>query len=195
MMTQTQIRSATGFLKAGPIPAHKIIDRSAILPKLGGIYLFFAKGGLSILRTSAYFACGGAVPITIEGYTLLYIGAASNLANRIPQHLFCDLTSSSLRGTLLALQLQLRAISKSRTRHKDVKGERTLTRWLATNAVFAISAADKPFAIEREAVRRLPAPFNIMHRREEPYARLLSALRCSAFPAGAPSRYRKLRAG
>jgi len=183
---------STSFGEVRLIPVWAILNQSAHLPTGPGIYLFLAKGGHELLSASAYYNCGGLKPKAIRKHVHLYTGAARRLGDRLKQHIYSDIECSSLRKSLLALQKELGAISATKTPQCKVQGELTLTAWLSANGMFAVIENPEPFRYEEELLSEHPSPFNIVHRRQARYARLLSAIRCMAFPANAKS-HRKLR--
>jgi hypothetical protein len=175
------------------LPASLVFQQPAAVPMEAGAYLFFFNGGMRLLEETSYFECDPRHPLCIEGREHLYTGAARDLRVRLRQHLESDLTSSSLRMTLLAIEQKKHAISRSETPDCGIKGEKTLTAWLCTNAYVGLVLSKDPFKQERELLERYPSPFNIVMRRQHPYARALSKLRQSAFPADAPERWRRVR--
>lgn len=175
------------------LPASLVFQQPMAVPMQAGAYLFFFNGGMRLLEATSYFACDPRSPLSIGGREHLYTGAARDLRIRLRQHLEADLTSSSLRMTLLAIEQKKRAISLSRTPDCAIKGEKTLTAWLCANAHIGLVLSEDPFKQERELLERYPSPFNIVLRRRHPYARALSKLRQAAFPAHAPERWRRVR--
>lgn len=173
--------------------ARKVLRDPTTVPAEPGAYLFFFKGGTRLLRATSYFDHEARAPLTVRDRQHLYTGAARDLRVRLRQHMEADLTSSSLRMTLLAIEQKYSAISRSKTDDCTIKGERTLTRWLRGNAYIGIVAHDEPFMLERMLLEQHPSPFNIVMRRQHPYARTLSKCRQSVFPANKPDRWRRLR--
>jgi hypothetical protein len=176
------------------IPTHKLWDNLASVPALPGIYMFFLRGGTQLLLATSYFEVGGGAPLSLRGREHLYTGAAAiTLRERLHQHLRADVTSSSLSRSLLAVERARQAISKSGTPACRVKGERTLTKWLKENALVGIETTDDPYGREEELLSQFASPFNIAHRRDRPFSRVLSEWRCAMFPAAKPNRARRVR--
>jgi hypothetical protein len=175
------------------VPARHLLEDPLRFPAAPGAYLFFFKGGTRLLEATSYFKCDDRRPVSIRGRQHLYTGAARDLRVRLRQHMEADLTSSSLRMTLLAIEQNHRAISRSQTSACAIKGEKTLTEWMCKNAYIGLMPADDPFKQEREILERYPSPFNIVMRRQHPYARALSNSRQIAFPAGRPENARQVR--
>src|SRR5690242_10706763 len=97
------------------LPAGLVFQQPAAVPMEPGAYLFFFNGGTRLLEATSYFDCDPRRPLCIEGREHLYTGAARDLRIRLRQHLEADLTSSSLRMTLLAIEQEKQAISRSHT--------------------------------------------------------------------------------
>lgn len=162
-------------------------------PNLPGAYAFFFAGGKRLLEECTYFDLGGSPPLSLRRTVHLYTGAAMGLKDRLQQHLRSDITSSSLRRSLLAVEQRRQAISLSGTAVCQVKGERSLTVWLSENAWILIGLTDDPFGLERQILSNHASPFNIAYRRQTPFARVLSEWRQAAFPASRPEKARRVR--
>lgn len=175
------------------IPARFIVNKPHILPTGPGVYLFFLRGGSRLLAATNYAEFSSQRPLSIRGRQYLYTGAALRLAERLKQHMTSDLTSSSLRLSLLAIERIHKAISSSGTPACNVRGEKSLSAWLSANAVVGIELTENPFERERELLATYPSPLNIALRREAPYARALSGWRQSTFPPSQPDRARRIR--
>lgn len=173
--------------------ARDLIRNAANLPPKPGVYLFFFRGGNRLLQATSYFELDKRRPVSTRRGQHLYTGAARDLRARLRQHMEADLTSSTLRLTLLAIELEQQAISRSETRDCLIKGEKTLTAWLCENATVGVEITEKPFQREQQLLERYPSPFNIVMRRQHPYARSLSKLRQRAFPANSPEHARRVR--
>lgn len=174
------------------IPFRALIESTEQVPQRPGVYLFFLRGGTALLQATSYFEFGRRDPISLDGMTHVYTGAARFLRDRLRQHAGSDTENSSIRKTLLSIESKFGAISNSGTPLCHVKGHLTLTSWLCENAAIAIENHSRPFARERVILNKYASPFNIAHRREDPYARALSAWRCAVFPKNADP-YRTLR--
>src|SRR5690242_14663979 len=99
------------------LPAELVLRNPSRFPNGPGAYLFFFNGGTKLLTATAYFDCERRLPFTIRRRQHLYTGAARDIRVRLRQHMEADLTSSSLRLTLLAIEHRHRAISRSETPH------------------------------------------------------------------------------
>jgi hypothetical protein len=177
------------------IPARELSANIGSAPGEPGVYLFFLAGGMELLGATSYFETGSPRPLTVHGRQHLYTGAAlHSLRHRVYANLRADVTSSSLCRSLLAIERARRAISKSCTPGcKQVRGEQSIAAWLCKNAVVGIEETRDPYNRERELLAQLASPLNIVHRRDRPYARALSAWRCAAFPADIPESARRVR--
>jgi hypothetical protein len=175
------------------IPARFIVNKPHILPTGPGVYLFFLRGGTRLLAATNYCQFSSQRPLSVRSRQYLYTGAALRLAERLRQHMTSDLTSSSLRLSLLAIERVHKGISSSGTPACNVRGEKSLSAWLCANAVVGIELNENPFERERELLATYPSPLNIALRREAPYARALSGWRQSTYPASQPDRARRIR--
>lgn len=175
------------------LPARQLLRDPSKFPAAPGAYLFFFNGGTRLLEATSYFDCDPRPPVSNRGRQHLYTGAARDLRVRLRQHMEADVTSSSLRMTLLAIEQKDRAISRSETPDCAIKGEKTLTAWLCKNAYIGLVLNEDSFKQERELLEQYPSPFNIVMRRRHPYARALSKSRQSAFPAHSPEHWRRVR--
>jgi len=101
--------------------------------------------------------------------------------------------ASSLRRSLLAIERRRKAISGSATPACRVKGERSLTRWLCTNALIGLELVDDPFARERQLLSEYASPLNLTLRRREPFARSMLEMRRDALHRRGGSQVRKFR--
>jgi hypothetical protein len=179
--------------KVDLIPARQLLRDPSVVPAHPGAYLFFFKGGTRLLRATSYFDYETRRPLTVRGRQHLYTGAARDLRIRLRQHMEADVTSSSLRMTLLAIEQGYSAISLSGTPDCSIKGEKTLTKWLCRNAYIGLLLDQDPFGVERKLLAQHPSPFNIVMRRQHPYARRLSKCRQCVFPANDPGSWRRVR--
>lgn len=177
------------------IPANKVLEDIEAIPKEPGIYLFFVHGGEQLLRATAYFDGVERELLRVLDCDHLYTGAATTtLRERLQTNLRADVTSSSLCRSLLAIERAHRAISESGTPgSQNVRGERSLAVWLRNNSIIGYETTSDPFRRERELLSLYSSPLNIVHRRDDPYARALSAWRCAAFPADRPEHARRVR--
>lgn len=170
-----------------------LIKQPSSIPDESGVYLFFFRGGRRILSALSYEDPGFRPLLSLGRRTHLYTGAARNLRERLRQHITADLTSSSLRLSLLAVEQSAHALSRSGTPACEVKGERTLNLWLQANATIAFELTTSPFLRERDILERCASPLNIVFRREHPFARRLSRWRQARFPAANRARARRIR--
>jgi hypothetical protein len=174
------------------IPADNILSDKSRIPESPGVYFLFFRGGRRLLAATSYFDLDGRPTRTVRGHSHLYTGAAANLQRRLKQHM-AQINGSSLRRTLLAIELRCRAISRSGTPNCDVRGELTLTRWMQTNMLVGLRRTNNPFELEQSLLSDHPSPLNLTLRRRQGYARTLSELRRSAFPSGATRKIGSLR--
>jgi hypothetical protein len=165
------------------VSARRVITAEEAFPAQPATYLFLFRGGNRLLGATSYFALGGKRPPSFRRKQHLYTGAAMNLRRRIKQHM-AQINGSSLRRTLLAIELSTGAISQSKTPRCEVRGERSLTEWMAHNLLVGFVSTQDPFDLEGRLLAELPSPFNLTLRRTQRYARALSALRLSVFPSG-----------
>jgi hypothetical protein len=168
----------------------EVLRRPEKVPNDCGVYFIFFDGGLRLLEACGYFDLGGRRPLSSRGRHHLYTGASRHLRQRLRDHLRTDLTVSELRLSLLTLQQQFRAISRTKTPFCHVRGEKTLTQWLSANAYFAFEeyAYNWHFLREQELVHSFPSALNIAYQRANPFARKLSEWRQSTFPRAGRSR-------
>jgi predicted GIY-YIG superfamily endonuclease len=165
------------------IPAEILLSGETRVPEAPGVYLMFFRGGRQLLAATSYFDLDGRPTHTVRGRSHLYTGAADNLRRRLKQHM-SQINGSSLRRTLLAIELGSGAISRSETPDCAVRGELTLTRWMRSNVLVGVRLTKAPFELERRLLAAHPSPFNLALRRRQKYAKALSALRQSVFPSG-----------
>lgn len=176
------------------IPAAKLTSEPGYLPDKPGVYLFFVRGGDSVLASTSYFETGGESPLRVRKHVHLYTGAARfSLVDRVLTNLHADVTSSSFCRSLLAIERMSRAISRSGTPDCAVVGERTLRVWLRRNALVGFEATDDPFGREHELLASFASPLNIALRRDTPHSRVLSEWRCTVFPPDQPQEARRIR--
>lgn len=135
------------------------------------------------METSGYFDVSAPVPGRIGDHFHLYTGASATWGPRIKQHLAGDAWSSTLRRTLLAIELEVGAIRKAAIGPQDsVPGEAELTDWLCANALLGVMETSRAFKEEEAILFSEPSPLNIDRRRTAPYARRLVAARDAHFP-------------
>lgn len=174
------------------LSAHDIFRCPEDVPAYAGVYLVFLRGGLRILQATSYFDTAEEMPLSIRDHDHLYTGAASNLRDRLEQHMRRDIRSSSLRKTLLAIEHQQRAISGCGRHMRRIVNEESLTEWMCCNAVIGIQFTSAPFDRERELISRYHSPFNITLRRHHPYSKALMMWRSATFPRWRPTDRREL---
>lgn len=166
------------------IPAHELAEGVNQIPTDPGVYLWFVRGGRSILEQSSYFTTKAEGPLLrIDAGDHLYTGAAQNLRFRLGQHIFNPIhENSSPRKSLVALERRFGAISKAVESIHDVEDDEGLTEWIFENVTFGIETHPDFFSREYEIIRRYASPFNIAHRRAHRYSKWLMAWRAEAFP-------------
>jgi hypothetical protein len=164
------------------IPAEMVVNAEEKIPCAPGVYMFFIRGGRELLEATSYFELDGRPVLRSRRREHLYTGAATNLRRRLKQHM-SFVAASSLRRSLLALEHETRAISKSKTPECNVTGEQSLTAWICRNALIGIEIARKPLDRERILLSQYASPLNLTLRRRQPYARALTQIRLAAFPA------------
>jgi hypothetical protein len=164
------------------IPAGLVIRDEEQIPERPGVYMFFFRGGNRLLDASSYFDFARLRPLGFRRRQHLYTGAAHNLRRRLKQHM-TFIAASSLRRSLLALEHEAQAISRSKTPECGVIGEQSLTTWMCRNALIGIEIARNPLERERFLLSRYASPLNLTLRRHQPYARALTQMRLAAFPA------------
>jgi hypothetical protein len=166
------------------IPAHKLRRGLNEIPPDPGVYLWFVRGGMSLLEQSSYFATPKSGDLLkIDAGVHLYTGAAHNLRYRISAHLqttFAD--QSSPRKSLIALECRFGAVSKAVESIHDVVNDAGQTEWIFENVTIGIETNSDPFGREFQILQRYASPFNIAHRRTHRYSKWLMAWRAEAFP-------------
>ena len=176
------------------IPATAPNEIVPSVPERPGVYLFFFARGVQLLEAASFVDTSALPILQIKRHDHLYTGAAQfSLRQRLYANVRSDITSSSLCRSLLAMEQKCKAISRSGTPACAVRGERTLSQWIRKNALIAIEETRDPYGREQELLFRFSSPLNIAHRRQRPFARMLSAWRCAAFPADRPERAQKKR--
>ncbi|MGH6877488.1 MAG: GIY-YIG nuclease family protein [Rhizomicrobium sp.] len=177
------------------IPVRDLIDYPRpVRPDEPGVYAVFLRGGNHLLEATSWFEMDDRRPLSIRGHQHLYTGAGDLLHARLKQHLrIGHLNGSSVRKTLLSIQVVKRAISRSGTPQCRVFGQVSLTAWLRANAFVAVQFTKNPFDVERQILKEQPSPFNIQWRREHPYARQLTEWKCKVFPRDDPRPRRRMR--
>src|SRR5665213_2090068 len=103
------------FKRLTLIPAHELEDGLEKIPPDPGVYLWFVRGGRSMLEQSSYFTTPQTGPLlAIETGEHLYTGAGHNLRFRISQHLVnIKHENSSPRKSLVALERRFGAVTKA----------------------------------------------------------------------------------
>lgn len=175
------------------IPANRLADDLDAIPELPGVYLFFLNGGTRLLEETAYFEMDSRHPMSVDGRTHLYTGAAHNLRLRMKQHLRRGRLSSSFRQTLLAIERVHGAVSKSAMQSSAIDGEEPLSAWLHENLTIGIRLSTRPFALERRIIGSYVSPLNITLRRAHPYSRALMRWRTATFPPWTHPEYRSMK--
>jgi hypothetical protein len=173
-------------------PARLIVAAEERLPDRPGVYLFFIRGGSKLLAATSYFDLGCRRPLSFRRRQHLYTGATFDLRRRLRQHM-AIMEASSLRRSLLAVERQHKAISRSATPACSVQGERSLTAWLCENALVGVEVAHDPLSRERELLSMYASPLNVTLRRGEPFARALLEMRREAFRSWDGAHVRRIR--
>jgi hypothetical protein len=167
------------------IPVRDLIDLRHPVQNKPGVYGFFLRGGTRLLEATDWFELDKRRPLTIRGHAHLYTGAADRLGDRLKQHMrIGHLENSSLRKTLLAIEVVARAISQSGTPACRVKGQVSLTTWLRANAIVGFRFTKNAFEMERQILEAHASPFNVAWRRDHAYAKQLTEWKCTVFPRG-----------
>lgn len=159
------------------------------VPREPGVYAWYFR---EIPDGVPYHDC-----ITHQGLTLLYIGiaptrpfangklaSARTLANRLREHAQGSSEASTLRlslGCLLSVRLgiELRRVGSGR-RMTFGTGERTLSEWIARNALVAWIIHPRPWEVEEQLIHDVSLPLNLKHNRHHPFHGTLSACRSAA---------------
>jgi hypothetical protein len=174
------------------IPVSLILVDIERVPARAGVYLFFFHGGTRLLAATSYFNVNRRHPLSFSRHQHLYTGAAYDLRRRLKQHMSL-IESSSMRRSLLALERERKAISRSKTPGCNVKGELSLTRWLSKNALVGIELTENPFPRERQLLAQHASPLNVTFRRQEPFARSLLEMRRNAFRSWGSRQVKNIR--
>jgi hypothetical protein len=178
VMTQT---SAFGFLSEGfeLRSAAELSEDQTPVSQIGpALYAFMIRGGDQLLDASGYFDLGGKPPTSVEGYCHLYTGYTHQLSTRLKRHLKGDVRTSTLRKSLLSIDVLCVPKEKSILNSATPFNEEPLNQWLATNAVVAVRRAECPELAEKDLLLRTASPLNITERKVQKYARRLIGLRC-----------------
>ncbi len=143
----------------------------------GGIYAVLLRGAGALLTATGYFDLGGTPPVTIDGFLHVYTGSSYTLQKRLKSHLDGEVRTSTLRKTLLAIDLFCGQRGCEIIGCRDAWDEETLSAWLVANALVAICSTAAPLSLEKDFLSRTPSPLNITNRRASAYARRLIAIR------------------
>jgi hypothetical protein len=147
------------------------LARPSPVPQQAGVYAWFFKGLPNTVPTEG---C-----TKRSGYTLLYVGMASNLRRRVKNHFAGDASRSTLRqtlGTLLGMPL-VRGADERLT--FGVIGEDKLDEWMADNAVVGWWQSHAPQEQETRLIAELRPPLNLRHN-GHPFSEVVGRLRQKA---------------
>lgn len=167
----------------------EILTTPSPVPRASGLYAWYFR---KIPDGVPYHDC-----ITHQGLTLLYIGivptrpfangtraSTRTLVDRLREHLKGAAEGSTLRlslGCLLSARLgiELRRVGSGH-RMTFGAGERTLSEWMARNALVTWTLHPRPWEIEETLIHAVSLPLNLRHNCHHPFYATLSACRAKA---------------
>lgn len=165
------------------IPASDLRGGVERIPPDPGVYLWFVRGGRTLLEHSSYFSTHVGHLLSVRGHEHLYTGAAYNLRVRVSQHVRnpCH-ENSSPKKSLVALERRFGSVSKAVESEHDIETVEGLSEWIFENVIFGIEVNPDPFGREASILHRYASPFNIALRRNHRYSKWLMQWRADAFP-------------
>jgi len=155
-------------------PPASVIEAEAALPAAPGLYGWWqTKGSLPEVE--------GPPHPSDAGLSLLYIGIAANLHNRVVKnHIQGRTGQSTLRRTLASLLHVKEGYTSRWTATRVVlvpDDEARLTEWMRRHLCLTWGEVDEPKAVEAEIISLLRPPLNLDHNRHHPGATRLANLR------------------
>jgi hypothetical protein len=165
----------------------KVLQRPSPVPKKNGLYGWYFDEVPPDVPTDG---C-----LTFNGKTLLYLGIAPDKANkpesgaslysRILNHYSGNAEGSTLRrslGVLLAptSRFPLRRVGAGRRFTLAPAGEEHLDTWMAKNAFVAWTVHPEPWTLEKDLLRIISCPLNIMHNKHHTFVAVLKQRRALA---------------
>ena len=158
------------------------ISKNSPIPRSSGLYAWYIRNMPEIVPVDD---CA-----QFEDYYLMYVGISpkkkgrnGNLRERIQTHFgkktSNDASWSTLRmslGCLLCEQLDISLQCVKERKHFN-DGENVLSEWMAKNAMVTWYDCSCPWDIEKDVIRQLSLPLNLVHNGQHPFYNYLSKLR------------------
>jgi hypothetical protein len=166
------------------IPAHTILEDPSVIPQTAGTYLFFANGGITLLKATGYFRCDTRQPIVHRARTHLYTGRSNRMRTRIRCHLLGTAEQSCLRKTLVAIEHACGGLTKTRVLDREVFDRQSLDAWLAANSSFAFVTCGDAQEREHELLSLLASPLNLRPSTNLTFTNQLLRWREKYYPRG-----------
>lgn len=163
-----------------------IWDKAKLPPPKSGAYCWWFKELPPLVPTES---C-----LTRHGFTLLYLGfspqkpsknakpSERHIRQRIRYHFRGNASGSTLRltlGCLLGERLGI-SLQKSGKKVHFGEGETTLSEWLSANGRVSWVESDKPWILEKQALKALSLPLNLPRNEHHEFHSTLTKVRTSA---------------
>jgi len=173
-----------------------ILKNTNLIPAQNGIYAWYFKTTPNINLFKKYYQIESNAKslflqdsFKFKNYQLLYIGISpkdtkskNNIRNRIKGHMNGNAYGSTLRlslGCLLSNELNI-TLNKYGSSIHFGEGEEKLSEWINHNAFVTFQTCEKPWDVEKEAIKTLLLPLNIRDNKNSVFKKPLEEIRKNA---------------
>ena len=160
------------------VSARDFLSNPKLVPSSPGVYCLFARSGTSLLSSAGYFPDPRLPAWNVDGHTHIYTGEGIGLRKRVSQHLIGDISDSTFRGSVLAINWKAgeqRGDANPFTSRAET--EAALSEWLENEVVIGFKACGYTRQHQNALLARTASPLNIADREKTPFARLLEQMR------------------
>jgi len=168
----------------------EILQKPSPIPTDNGIYAWYFKEIPNLKLFRKYFNIDKSSfiedTIKFDNYQLLYIGISpsspksnNNIRNRIRSHMNSNASASTLRltlGCLLSNELNIQ-LKQIRKRFYFGEEESIISNWLEKNAYVTFETCPEPWIVEKEAIKQLVLPLNILDNEHNSFYSALKNIR------------------